>query len=253
MDNPDRYHPDRYHTDYNNNTYQTGLVGTRYFQMVMAQRNVATNYIDFTYDVILPKNRYAVEIKTRKPHIYNKKGKADVYWFHFTDTQSQKNAFDYAVCCCIDDDYNVKATYVIPQRLIHERGEKYGVGTRISIPVKPKISSDVKILLRKDFLSYHAWQICRDRFDVFEIDNKSTFTRTKNRIYNQLISYEEEQRNYFALKVKELYDEGKYVKDMAKILGVSEPTIRKFKDRLNLPKGKNPNASYSRKGIKEEK
>jgi hypothetical protein len=235
---------DKHHTDYLDNTYQTGLVGTRYFQYLMAQRNIVAEYIDFTYDVILPENKYSIEIKTRRASKY----KGDIrghYAFGFNISQVQKDAFDYAVCFGLDDKYNVKAVYVIPQIYIYQKAKmmnklklkgKYRKNTNatdtsiitIQIP-ESQYPKDGPRQICRHFDTYDNWQICRDRLEVFDINNKTTFTKTKNKIYKDIVNYYEERRYLLYLKIKDLWDKGKSTTQISKELSISKNTITKYK------------------------
>ena len=257
---------DKQHTDYCDNTYQTGLVGVRYFQLLMAQRNINAIYIDHTYDVILPEKRYAVELKTRRPEgeltSTGKKSSREYYVFSFTVSQVQKNSFDYAVCIGCDNDYNPKAIYIIPQRYIYEQAKKDdNLTLKEPYSQKNKVSSDkqmVKIRIPtisypkdgprqalRHFDVYDKWEICKNRLDVFEIENKSTFTRIKNKMYHNLINFSKEQKELLLLKVKELWKQGFTHNVLANELGITRHTLTKYKKELNIF-GKNPNGSIAR-------
>ena len=247
---------DKQHTDYLDNTHQTGKTGTRYFQYLMAQKNIEAEYIDYTYDIILPEHRYAVEIKTRRPEFQasgkNKNFGRDVYSFTFTVSQAQKDAFDYAVCFGIDKEFNVKDIYVIPQRYIYEKAKQLGklrinpntryknVSINVKIPVSP-YPKDGPRQIHRHFDTYDNWQMCRDRLDVFEIDNKSTFTRKKNKMYHDIINYYNEQKHLLHLKIKNLWNNGLTGKQICRTLGISKGTFHTYKDELNFGK-LNPNA-----------
>tara|TARA_R110002012_G_scaffold63830_2_gene167924 strand:- start:292 stop:1422 length:1131 start_codon:yes stop_codon:yes gene_type:complete len=216
-----------------------GMAGVNWCQYKLESIGIDTDYIDRTHDVWLWEREHKVEVKTttiRK----RKKGTSaeDRFHFAFDYLQIQKKAFDYAFCIGLNDDMSVNVFYVIPQPFIAYKAQKIAEAkgkevenVAFSIAVKPVDDHTYHSICN----SYDKFSLCRNNIDVFLIDNKSYFTRVKNKMAKYLIDYEQKCQDAFDKKVLELWNKGYDTKEIIKEVNGSNSWVRNSKVRLGLP------------------
>tara|TARA_B100001094_G_scaffold267141_1_gene270314 strand:+ start:1349 stop:2239 length:891 start_codon:yes stop_codon:yes gene_type:complete len=224
------------------NAYHIGNLGEFWFLYECARRKIAAStYIkDYTHDIILPKNKCTIEVKTSHAHL--KEGRRK-YIFAFKDGQIKKDAFDYAYCVCLDSKSKVIKDYLIPQKYIYEQAKKTNNthnSWRLKIPecsYTTYYANNAHWSAFQSVDAYEKFKICQSRFDLIDINNKSAFTRAKNKLYNQLTSFEELQHKLIKDKIKEWYLSGLKFEEIAKKLGCSVSYLYRNKWNQGLSRG----------------
>tara|TARA_R100000808_G_C2108487_1_gene123293 strand:- start:51 stop:980 length:930 start_codon:yes stop_codon:yes gene_type:complete len=189
------HHPDP------NFSHTTGGIGVSEFQREMYKRKVISYAIPFTYDVILPRNRYAVEVKTAHRSINGTK-KGTVSYSHtwsFTKSQMREGAYDYAVCYGLDYNDEVDVVYTIPQKYILHRLKDCETN-KLTIPLNPDRPETIK---RKE-----RFKPCLNNLDMFAYDNRGTYTRYMNKLTRELMQYKSKLTNNIQEEILRRWNKG---------------------------------------------
>lgn len=205
------------------NKWNIGDVGENFVKYKLSQNKIDSIIIDRTYDLFLWQRSHRIEVKAS--HL-SKRG----FWnFNFKHWQTSKDAFDYAVCCCIDDDNNINQYYIIPQPYIRKMALE---NTRLDKVYKVAIKDNIEVF-HLDGNSFDKYNPCRNLgFDIFLQDNKSAFTRKKNRLSKKLIEYPLKHRTKVLNEFIKVFDDKriKYpVKELKEKFGCCYDFIRTCK------------------------
>ena len=161
-----------------------GKIGEFYTQMQLAKLGIDSISVDKTYDLFLWERSHRVEVKTstlRKP----KRTGSRYYEFQFYPFQYRREAFDYAVCIGLDDALNVDVAYIIPHKALENQATL--CITKTYSTRKGTNNNSSKGISHSS--NYEKYSICRDNWGVFDIFNKSYFTRVKNQITNKILNH----------------------------------------------------------------
>jgi len=164
------------------NHWSIGDIGENWVKYKLSQKRIDSLIIDRTYDIFAWQRGHRIEVKAA--HIRKDR---DQYHFNFKFWQTVEDAFDYAVCCCLDDKNKIVDAYIIPHTYIHQKADKCKENFKIFIS---KNNKDSKFQLVGN--SYDKFAVCRYPnldFDIFAQNNKRAFTRKKNKITKQLNDY----------------------------------------------------------------
>ena len=226
---------------YTEKTQRTERTGVAWAKYQCEKRGIVFEVIPYTYDVILPKNKYSIEIKTSKVQHdvgYDSRGK---YCFRFKDKQLEKNAFDYAICVGLDDDYNAVVSYIVPQQYIYEQAKTTNNKNKdwsFKIPVCNYTTHSLKAKWTafRTVDIYQKFEMCKNKYELLDIDNKSSFTYYKNKLYKQLNEYDNLQDELLSKRIVDMYNDGKTLKQISKALGCSVKTVRRWRKKINIRK-----------------
>ncbi len=217
---------------FSDNPYSTGDIGENYVKYKLSQIGIDAVNIDRVYDLFLWRNMHRIEVKTSNAHV---SGKHIIpqYGFTFKHGQTERDAFDYAVCIGLGDDNKVQDMYIIPQDYIHKRAVIYK---------KTSYCSNITIL--KENLSmeyknntYDKYDMCKLSLDIFKEDHKATFTRKKRELTKKLLTYEARIHKKMVTKFKSIYND-KSIKNPVQVakekLGISSTTAWLLRKKLNI-------------------
>ena len=202
----------------------SGNIGEYYIQYELAKMGIDAVKIDRNYDLFLWERMHRVEIKTAQKVKNN-------YNFKFKDTQVRENAFDYAICVCIDG-MNIDKIYVIPQDYLNKKG---GCKTVLGIYATP--TTAIKEKLIGD--SYELFETCKglDKLNIFKIDNKRTFTRKKNSITKKLLEYKDKKIKETIRTIQNIMNDKNILhplKEVSKKMGTTMRTTKSWCDKLEI-------------------
>lgn len=210
----------------NSNRWSIGDIGENYVKYKLSQKKIDSIIIDRTYDLFLWQRMHRIEVKAAN---LNKKN--SYYKFSFKFWQTKKDAFDYAVCCCIDDENNISHYYIIPQPYIASMADKNG---HYSVSIKESNKS----LFMLDGNSYDLYKPCLNLdFDMFLQDNKSVFTRKKNALTKKLQDYPIIHRMNVLKEVKKAFGKDGFkhpTKELVKKYNCSWDVITKLRRMLSI-------------------
>ena len=83
---------------------------------------------------------------------------------------------------------------------------------------------------------YQKFEMCKNKYELLDIDNKSSFTYYKNKLYKQLNKYENLQDELIGKRIVDMYNDGKTLKQISKVLGCSVKTVRRWRKKINIRK-----------------
>ena len=209
------------------NRWSIGDIGENYVKYKLSQKKIDSIIIDRTYDLFLWQRMHRIEVKAS--HLNKKNG---YYRFSFKYWQTVKDAFDYAVCCCIDDNKNISHYYVIPQPYIESMASDKNGTYSVSI----KDCNEAIFML--DGNTYDLYKPCLNLdFDMFLQKNKSAFTRKKNALTKKLQDYPIIHRMNVLKEVKKAFGKDGFkhpTKELVKRYGCSWDVITKLRRMLKI-------------------
>jgi len=217
---------------YSENPYTTGDIGENYVKYKLSQLGVDAVTIDRAYDLFLWKRMHRIEVKTSNTHLSGRHV-IPQYSFHFKAYQTEKNAFDYAVCMGLDDNNEIKVMYLIPQEYIHQKQQLSG-DAHISITSDRPPHKSCSIFTGN---TYDKFSMCKLDLDLFTQNNKSAFTRKKNILAKKLLSYESEIEIKVFKEFNEMFNnkEVQYpTKELSEKLHMTKATVIKIRKRLGI-------------------
>ena len=217
---------------YSENPYTTGDIGENYVKYKLSQLGVDAVTIDRAYDLFLWKRMHRIEVKTSNTHLSGRHV-IPQYSFHFKAYQTEKNAFDYAVCMGLDDNNKIKVMYLIPQEYIHQKQQLSG-DAHISITSDRPPHKSCSIFTGN---TYDKFSMCKLDLDLFTQSNKSAFTRKKNILAKKLLSYESEIEIKVFKEFNEMFNnkEVQYpTKELSEKLNMTKATVIKIRKRLGI-------------------
>tara|TARA_R110000824_G_scaffold324271_1_gene511223 strand:+ start:81 stop:920 length:840 start_codon:yes stop_codon:yes gene_type:complete len=217
---------------YSENPYTTGDIGENYVKYKLSQLGVDAVTIDRAYDLFLWKRMHRIEVKTSNAHL---SGRHIIpqYSFQFKGYQTEKNAFDYAVCIGLDDNNKVDVMYIIPQEYIYQRQQLSGnVGISITSHRPPHKSCSI-------FTgnTYDKFSMCKLDLDLFTQNNKSAFTRKKNMLAKKLLSYESEIEIKVFKEFNEVFNNKDIqfpTKELSEKLHMTKASVIRIRKRLGI-------------------
>ena len=196
------------------NLWSIGDIGENYVKYKLSQKRIDSIIIDRTYDLFLWQRNHRIEVKAS--HIGSRSIDNSYNW-NFKHWQTKKDAFDYAVCVGLNSKEEIKVVYIIPQPYLHKLATKIkpkkNGGTTLSINIDNRKFS-------LDGNTYDKFECCRYPnidFDIFLQDNKSVFTRRKNRLTKKLLEFSDKHRAHIFSEVVDAFND-KSIKHPTKML-----------------------------------
>ena len=220
--------------DKKGNHWSIGDIGENWVKYKLSQKTIDSIIIDRTYDLFAWQRMHRIEVKASK--LSDNLTNSGSFNFHFHYWQTVEDAFDYVICCCLNDKNEVEDYYVIPQKYIHTYARK----------IRPRKNKGMHLSILKDnncqFViegnSYNKFTPCRNLdFDMFLQSNKSAFTRKKNALTKQLLDYNTNHRNAFIKAVKEIYKDDDIehpAKTIKEQYGCHYDTITRLRKELGI-------------------
>ena len=220
-----------------------GKIGEFYTQMELAKIGIDSISIDKTYDLFLWERGHRVEVKTstlrtpKKKHGKVLKNAQRYYEFQFYPFQYAREAFDYAVCIGLDDALNVDVAYIIPHKALEN--QRTLCITKTFSSRKGYNNKSSKGISCSD--NYERYAICRNNWNVFNIFNKSYFTRVKNQITNKILNLNENKLTTLKKEFEKVYKgpipKHKKVSYLANKLNISRTTVSRYAKKWKLKGG----------------
>ena len=233
---------------------QTGKRAELLFELDMNDMNIKTEPINDTYDILLVKNRYAIEVKSSTVN-YNIVSKDTVFKgnfsFKFTRNQCKEDAFDYAVCYGFNKKKKVKYTWVIPQKIIHHLSKGWdfydsntGRKTKNYTIVIPN-GNHQQIVSEYTFDAWRMYEPYLNKLDLLDEDNKTTFKRKNTLLTKKFIEFERKRKEKYLGKILQLWGKGYSKEEIREILQVGGSEMLEFCHDNGLT-GRNP-LTYNKK------
>jgi len=216
----------------NPNPFATGDIGENYIKFKLSQIGVDSVSIDRAYDLFLWKRIHRIEVKTSNTHLSGRHV-IPQYSFHFKAYQTEKNAFDYAVCIGLDGKNNIDVMYLIPQEYIHVISKKR-TDRNVHLTI---LTEQPPWRLSLTGNNYDKFSICKIDLDVFKQDNKSAFTRKKNMLAKKLLSYENNIEAQFLKEITDIFNDKdiRYPsKEVSERFNISKHSVWKVRKQLGI-------------------
>lgn len=220
--------------DWQKEAFKNGDRGELLFQLEMLELNVESDILNYTYDILLLKNGYRIEVKTGQyRRLKSNRQVMGDYAFAFTPNQIKKNAFDYAVCYGMQDK-QIKRTWVIPQEYIYREFKDEPKKEHYYI----RIADGPHKQIIANFTAQHwnKYKCCLNKLDILTQDNRRLFTRKKNYLTNRLINYEKKCKEQLNKQILNLWNEGYNKKEIRDKLQIGTQTVLDACNEMGLPR-----------------
>ena len=238
---------------------EIGRVGERYIQYLLELHyGLETKRDDVIYDLRAWFTNLNIEIKTssERPNISYGKQHDTIYQFSYSDSQTQKEAFDFTVCLGYKDIETLREKqtfdniYVIPQRYIHlkpsNRDKSKEWHKTLSISPRPLKSS-----YKMKGHTYDRFECVKgiDKLSIIATSNKRKVSNYKYRLTKKLLNFKEDKRNNYKKQLLKLWNKGYTTNQIYKEMEVNRKFVYTLKQELKLP-AYNPNCKTYPKNIK---